>query len=472
MVLPTSAGGLEVVAATVQLAGPAIAAVVREDAATARARAEACDAPLEVLDADALLTPAFVDAHVHVPMLYFRGLGGALRNRGNMVEDLFYAVEQHVEADDVRAFARVGAMELLRAGTAQVWEHYYFGRAVAEGLADAGIAAFVAPTLQDRFGPGVPQLERQWQATLELADDLSMKAHGIFAAFGPHATDTVSWQLWQRIAAASAAHELPVHTHLAQSPEEWQRADADYGCSPVEVLARTGVLDAAPAALLVHNIYVSDADLQRMDRRRHLPVFCPFSQWQFSFPADVLRWHDAGLPFAVATDCAACNDGMDVQKELRLLAGLRTAWVSRGPEAAAFAAQPSAATARALDAVRRAAYDRAAGWDDPATLLARVWSIPGGVDKRQPAGAIAAGATAHLLAFDLADPAFWPGQDPLRALAFGSPLPALRRMWVRGRELGGAAGIDGLRHDPARAEARREADRRLQLLMRRVERGG
>ena len=39
------------------------------------------------------------------------------------------------------------------------------------------------------------------------------------------------------------------------------------------------------------------------------------------------RWSEVGVRWVVATDCAANNDSMNVQQELRLVAGLRSVGV-------------------------------------------------------------------------------------------------------------------------------------------------
>ncbi len=452
---------LRVEPATLLLHGARIAAVLAHDAALPP------EVPIDDRGGD-IVSPSFIDAHVHTPMLYFRGLGGALAMRGNVVEDLFYAVETKLQPGDVRAFARLGAYELLRAGTGTIWEHYYFAEELAEGLRDAGITGFVAPTLQDRSGPGVPWLDAQLEATVRLDDDRSLADAGLFAALGPHATDTVSADLWARIATLAAERDLPIHAHVAQSYEEVERAWSRDGCTPVGLLARSGALDASHRFLMVHGIFLSDDDQRMLDPARHTLGFCPFSQLQFSVPADVLRWTGAGLPWVVATDCAACNDGMDVQKELRFVSGARALRAAHSAEREAFATQGTLQTAATLERTRQAAYDLDHGWSDPAALLRRVWSVPGSLDPRWPTGAIEAGRVANLCVWEAEHPAFWPTIDPLRALAMGSPLPALRDHLVAGSSIGGHDGVRGLTDLPEVREAAAEARRRLELLLERL----
>ena len=80
---------------------------------------------------DKLITPAFINAHTHLAMGYLRGLATSAQLQGNVVEELYFQIESHLEPGDVRAFTRIGAMESALAGVGCVWDHYYFGLEVA-----------------------------------------------------------------------------------------------------------------------------------------------------------------------------------------------------------------------------------------------------------------------------------------------------------------------------------------------------
>ena len=454
--------GLRVVPAALQLSGARIVSVVPCDRDAFRAMV--ADGDDERLDLSGkLITPAFVNAHAHLPMAVFRGIGGHAAARDNLVEQLFYRLESELTDEDIRAFARMGAYECLSAGVAVVWEHYYGGVQLAQGLREAGIAGFVAPTLQDLDGPGVERLDAQLQATLDIMNDAESSAAGIYAALGPHATDTVSASLWRAVTELALKHDLTVHAHLAQSVEELARAHQRHGASPVQWLESEGALEAR--GLWVHGIFLSDADLGRFDASRHTLGFCPFSQLQFSFPADVLAWERAGLPWLVATDCAACNDGMGPQKELRFVAGLPTQLAATASLRERFASSASLADAQALQDGRSAAFDQWPNWRSSEHLLSRVWSIPGALDPRMRSGVLAPGAAAHLLTWDISHPSMWPHHDLLRAVALSEPGQALDGVMVNGGWWAKPGELADRLHRDDYREARREANERLTALL-------
>ena len=219
MVLPNAHGGVRVQPACIEVRGDRIVAV--------HTQADPFDeelAPDVQHLGDRVVTAALVNAHTHLALSSFRGMGQNDRMRSNVVEEFYYAVESRMDAGDAKAFTRMGAYESLLAGVGTVWDHYYHALAVAQGIADVGLTAVVAPTLQDRAGPGVNQLEAQLAATETLASSARWADLGITAAYGCHATDTVSDDLWRQVGNLRIKHGLPIHAHLAQSLEESERS--------------------------------------------------------------------------------------------------------------------------------------------------------------------------------------------------------------------------------------------------------
>jgi cytosine/adenosine deaminase-related metal-dependent hydrolase len=405
-----------------------------------------------------LITPAFVNGHTHLALGFLRGADMEDACRSNMVEEFFFAIETQMSTDDIRAFARMGAYESLLAGVGFVWDHYYAGDVVAEALAEVGLAGVVAPTLQDISGPGEAAWERQLEATVAIDDSDALRAAGVYAALGPHATDTVSESLWRRAQELAVTRDLPIHAHLAQSPEEFLRARARHGKSPVEWLHDIGALEVGRCTF-AHAIFASRGDLARLDPTRHTLVFCPYSQLVFGFPARAALWTELGLSWIVGTDCASNNDSMNVQKELRLTAGLGTVGVAYTPAYELFLESGSSDAVERVWRVRTSWHDAAAATRKPARLLDRVWRTAGAMHPKIEVGAIRPGALANLLAWDLDHPSMWPSTDPLRTLAMADTIAAIDAMWVSGREIG------DLRTSEAYREARIEADERLARLL-------
>jgi 5-methylthioadenosine/S-adenosylhomocysteine deaminase len=406
------------------------------------------------------LTPAYVDGHTHAALHGLRGAALAPHAGGNLVEDLFYRFERHLLADDVRALATLGAYEALISGTALVWDHYGHAEALAEAFSTAGLSAVVAPTLQDRAvtgrEPWIDGTPAAWRATERIA---SGAYRGVHAAWGPHATDTVSPALLTAIADAARSTGLPVHLHVAQSADEVARAAAE-GTTPG---ARLDVLADVPTTA-VHGLYLTERDLTAYATRPTTLIVCPSSQAWFGFPADIDAWEAAGCRWGVATDAAVSNDTLAVAREARTLALLRAAGLTGHATRQAFARSGDPRDAAAHAGVRRAHLD--ANPLDAGSLLARVTTIPGAMHPAFRAGAIAPGYRAHLLALDTEHPCVWPCPDLARAMTLADAPSAITRMMIDGvwRTASGAHAAT-LAAEPALDQARRYLSVRLPLLL-------
>ncbi len=423
---------------------------------------ESAPAPELVDLGDLLITPAFVNAHTHLALAFLRGVD-ATQHQTNLVEDLYFHYEQKLSPDDVRAFARMGAYESLLSGVAVVWDHYYGHEAVAEALYETGLCGVVAPTLQDVAGPGMRDFDAALESTLKLHTNPRYRNAGIYAALGPHATDTVSPARMQDIAQLSLAHDLPVHMHLAQSLDELKRVFAREGCSPTALLERAGLLGCR--LLLAHAIFCPDQDLARLDPSRHTLVFCPSSQLQFGFPADVTRWNAHGIPWVIATDCASSNDGMSLQKELRFALGAASLRSTGSASFTEFLSTGQLAHAERAWSERLSVSKNEQAFIDSSQLLAHAFDLPGALHPSFRAGVIEVGAQANLIAWDTDHPAFWPNHAIPRALALSDVGPAMRGLWVRGKPIGEFGTIQAsVVESTAYQAAQTEANQRLKHL--------
>eukprot|EP00927_Polykrikos_kofoidii_P036758 TRINITY_DN31026_c0_g1_i1.p1 TRINITY_DN31026_c0_g1~~TRINITY_DN31026_c0_g1_i1.p1 ORF type:complete len:514 (+),score=93.96 TRINITY_DN31026_c0_g1_i1:162-1703(+) len=445
---------------------------------------------------DRLVTPAFVNAHTHLSMASLRGAEGTAKAMGaDVVKDFYFTIESKLEAADVRAFSRMGCYESLLSGVGLVWDHYYFGRAVAEALEETGLAGVVAPTLQDITGPGVALLEESFSDTATIATSDVLRHRGIFAALGPHATDTVSDNLWRRIVdVAKNLGGLPIHSHVAQSIQEFESVHTrSNGRSPLGLLDSLGVLRSGLPMMLVHGQYASAADIDLIDRKLHVLGMCPRSHMVFCFPTPAPLWHKANVPIALATDAACSNDDMNVQNELRILSGMasfettsssefETLWKCSGGRSEGSPKSPTGdevlQSAQAVHAKRQAVRNTEAATSlrDPAVLLRTVFANPGCLHPSFRAGVIEPGALANIVIWDVDHPNLWPASDILHSLVMCDTAAAIDGMMVAGRWIGRSPQsnvIDGSWHgsvlrSTAFVAARKEATKRLDELLHRA----
>ena len=327
----------------------------------------------------------------------------------------------------------MGAYECLANGIGFVWDHYYHGNAIANALLDSKLSGAVAPTLQDLSGPFKDFSEKHWQETLKIDSNSKFKQSGIFSVFGPHATNTVSQNLWFRIKEASNDLNLPIHCHLAQSIEEYEFTQEHYSKSPVHFLKEIGILDDIPHALLVHNILFNEDDFLQINKVKNTLCFCPFSQTIFAFQANVNQWQKHQLNWVIGTDCVASNDSMNIQKELRMLSSFPIQELSFSSDYKRSFSRDK--NIEPLKNKRKEIWEDTKEFRDHNFLLKKIWSLPSTMHPQTKVGVIEPNHLANLVVWDHEHPCLWPFSSS-RSFAFTDSTQAILNMMVAGKWVG------------------------------------
>lgn len=417
---------------------------------------------------DRLITPAFINSHTHIAMNFFRNFFTNHSKSKNLIEDIFYKAESLLTPSDVRAFSRLGAYENILNGNGLIWDHYYFGEEIAKACLDTGITAVIAPTLQDISGPGVPMCNRMLEETYNIHSNTKYENSGIFAAFGPHATDTVSENLWKEIYLGSKKLNIPIHTHVAQSYEEVNRIYKKHKTTPIQFLNSLGILKNTSSNLLVHGIYLNKKDLKLLQGKNNALVFCPFSQMIFQSPANIIDWDKNKLKWFVATDCVASNDSMNLQKELRMIAGFPSfmnTFNRNSQLVEKFSQRNKLSFLNERNNLRKLQIK----FSDSSFLLNKIFEGPGTFHNHFKAGMIHAGSLANLNIWDLNHPSMWPSDNIPRSLSMGDTTGAIYNIMLAGKWMGenGNFSQSILNSDNYKMSLK-EANERLSILLKKL----
>jgi formimidoylglutamate deiminase len=296
--------------------------------------------------------PAMVNAHSHAFQLDLRGVGERVTRGGG--DDFWswrtemYRLAGLHDPESMRGVGgRVYGM-MARAGYGAVGEFHYVQHqpdgtpypdpnamaiALAEAALEAGLQITLLPAAYHRAGwadgTDIPSSEGQRrfcdptvEAYLERADQLRAWAaarSGVTVGVAAHSVRAVDAAWLQEIAAYADRHGLVRHVHAAEQRRELAECAAEHGCSPIELLHRTGFL--GPRTSVVHAIHVSDADVARLAESNSIVVTCPTTEGNLGdgiLPG--LRYRDAGVRLAVGTDEQTRIDPFEELREMETLA--------------------------------------------------------------------------------------------------------------------------------------------------------
>jgi formimidoylglutamate deiminase len=205
--------------------------------------------------------------------------------------------------------------------------------AMAIGLAQAavscGLEIVLLPAAYHRGGFGRPPADGQRRfcdpdvsAFLERTDQLREWAagrDGVEVGVAVHSVRAVPADWIETIARYSEQHGLVRHVHACEQVRELDECEAEHGCSPIELLQRTGFLGTR--ASIVHAIHVSERDIELLADSNSIVITCPTTEGNLGdgYPP-ALSYRDAGVRLAIGTDSQVRIDPFEELREMETLA--------------------------------------------------------------------------------------------------------------------------------------------------------
>ena len=261
--------------------------------------------------------PGLVNAHTHAAMTLFRSWAGDLQLQEWLTEHIWPA-EARLTADDVYWGTRLACIEMLRSGTTQFTDMYWFPEAVARAATDAGIRATVgAPLLDVNNDAGLAGLRDSALASLDALADAGPL---IRPSLTPHAQYTVSLESLEWIAATAAERDLVVHIHFCETVREIDEWMATHDERPTTVLDRLGII--GERTVLAHSCVMAPEDYALVAERGATIATNPVSNLKLAsgriFPYATAA--AAGVRIGLGTDGVSSNNSLDLLADVKTLA--------------------------------------------------------------------------------------------------------------------------------------------------------
>lgn len=307
------------------------------------------DLPAEARFDERLLTPGLLNAHAHLDWSFRkralpRGAGFAAWLRGMIAANRSLGEED--ESSIIQA-ARDGLAEMIRSGVTEVWDICSPGwsrQALREsGVRAISFAEFLALRLASWPAAWEAWRERFERETPALEAETSSR---IRTGVSPHAPYSICPPALAAAVTYATERGLPMAMHLAESPEEKELLqdgrgglqelfkeafgvdageEIGRGPTPIRRAAEAGAL--GPHTLAIHCNLPESGEIQLLQERGAVVVFCPRSHAFFGYPPYPLQaYRKAGVRLALGTDSLASNDSLDMRAEARALAALATDW--------------------------------------------------------------------------------------------------------------------------------------------------
>ncbi|MEK7817952.1 MAG: amidohydrolase [Actinomycetota bacterium] len=355
---------------------------------------------------DAIILPGFVNCHCHLEYGVFRGLLDN-KNFGSWILD-FIDYKRRLSPDDYLASALLGASECAASGITTVADSMHSGQSLT-AIRKTGLRGRVYLEVFGIDDASLSETVSKLEATL---DELQEQENGkVEVGIFPHATYTVSANLYNAISRLARERDKKVATHLAESRDEstyiksgsgvlaldfrekvgWENIICEpFGVTPVKYLQQWDVYGTDFMA--VHCVHVEARDIDILAKNDVAIAHCPKSNAKLGCGiAPLPDFLKAGIRVGLGTDSPASSNTMDMFGEMRT-----AIYLHRGTH-------HDATILGAADCLKMATMSGAAAL---------------GMDDR--IGSLEAGKQADMIAVDMEYSHFTPVNDPYSSLVYGA----------------------------------------------------
>lgn len=260
-----------------------------------------------------LLIPGLINAHTHVAMTKFRGLGDDLP-LDIWLNEVIWPMEKEWSEEEIYRWALIGIAEAISNGSTTINDHYFFANEIAKAAKELGVRAFIGHTVMDIQGPETMNLKKGFKFFKEWK-----KEELVTPTLAPHATDTCSKELLSEIKEFAEKENALIHMHVSQSKEEVLRVKRRERLLPVEYLRDVGIL--GKSFIGVHGVYLSEKEVEIYSQSGATLVHCPTSLAKLEGEiAPIIALWEKGTNIALGNDCAVSNNTMDMILEMKFAA--------------------------------------------------------------------------------------------------------------------------------------------------------
>lgn len=343
----------------------------------------------ELIDGSGMLAmPGLVNAHTHTYMSTMRNVADDLPF-DDWLMGRIEPIEARLEPEDAYWGSLASQAEMIRSGTTCFSDMHMHAGQTARAAVDSGMRAVISRGL---VGDAYDESDRRLAEALSERREFAGCGRLSFL-LGPHAPYSCGKGYLRMVSDVARQEGLGVHIHVAESRFEDDTIRGRHGCSPVEYVRDSGILELPSLGLPVvaaHCVRVDARDMGILAEAGASVASCPASNMKLGNGfAPVPEMLAAGINVCIGTDGAASNNAQSMFREMGLMA-----LIHKGTHDT-----PQCVSAAEALAMATGGAARALGL---------------------PTGEIAVGRRADVVLIDLDSPQLTPLGDPVAAMAYSA----------------------------------------------------
>lgn len=274
---------------------------------------------------DKVLSPGFIQTHVHLCQTLFRGLADDLELLDWLQLKIFPFENAHTKKS-LQTSVQLGLCELISGGTTTILDMgtLRHQEIIFEELIASGIRAVAGKCMMD-VNNLFPQFKNETKAELREAELLAKEFHNktegrIKYGFAPRFVLSCSEELLTETHSMMKDFDGSLfHTHASENKNEIEEVKKLTGKDNIESFNSLGLLNKN--TVLAHCIHLNDNEISLLKNNFVNVAHCPSSNLKLgSGIANIPRYLKEGINVSIGADGAPCNNSLSAFIEMRLAA--------------------------------------------------------------------------------------------------------------------------------------------------------
>lgn len=268
-----------------------------------------------------VITMPLINFHDHCYSRLAKGLPltGAMENFSQILENLWWQLDQALDLDMIAACAEMTALESIRQGVPYIFDHHSSPattrnslESIARKLQDYGLRGVLCFETSDRNGSGLAQ------QALDECEIFTTKSvnENIKAMLGLHASFTLSDNTLAKAAELAKQLDLGIHTHLCEDAIDRTISQEKHKNYPVQRLRQFDLLNNK--SILSHGVHLNEDDYLVISQAGSAIAYNPDSNLNNAVGLPVFQNTPENIPILIGTDGMHANMARAI-KQLFLL---------------------------------------------------------------------------------------------------------------------------------------------------------
>lgn len=259
--------------------------------------------------------PAFNNGHTHLAMTLMRGAGDGEKLQ-EWLDSTIFPMEQRLTPDLVYKGSMLGLLEMIKAGTSNFIDMYYFVEETAKAVKQAGLRATLGTPITSF---GTPYY-RDANDALRIAERQlkSMSAGPVRYCVAPHSIYLNDEETLVKAKALADKYNVWLTIHVSETRKECVDCHEKTGMWPVEYLDNIGLL--GENTVLFHAAWLTKMEIKLIADREASVIHCPVSNMKLA-SGGVMPLHEllaAGVTVGLGTDGVSSNNSLDMREEMKI----------------------------------------------------------------------------------------------------------------------------------------------------------